>query len=683
MKWWAGTGGAVLVTLLGGILPAGQKTESIRYSPKEIRLELSTAEAQTSGGRHWGRIMILDGRDGNLRVTGVQTSPNLLAMVYDLTYRWPGGASMHAFRVETRLKPVEQPGTFEEWVKLSTNHPDVATFRIPITYRVCPSVRAVPKALVINRFLDEEATRKVRLTTSAAAGLEIGSVAAADPWLSARASRVDPNTVDVEVALAESSVAAKHVLQSTITARTLRPEKSEVTIPVVFLPRLAVDGPALLSVIALSNRLNSELLESFRCRYACRLRLGARGEINQAHEYAFAGLREYHRIEIVGSERRDPWLYMKNDGLAYARMPGLIDLVAKRSQGPFEAISDAGGGVIPSLDRLNPKYSKVDSVKEGAVDGRRCAVVEVEQSAAGPEGKGPDHILTMWFSIEDGFLPVRVEARPPQKASPIDAWVRHAVVTKILTHRIQGGTIRVPMEFRSEVYRNEKLENTMELTMEPESIEINPALPDEMFRVEPAPDDIVIDRGLVATPRETPEQISIPGNRDFYNARTGFTSEQGGSMEVKTLFGQELGRFWGMSLKGGPLPSWDGIQLDLKNESLPDRAVLVCFWDMSQRPSRRCLDVLAEHAESLKQKNVAIITVQTTKVDAPAWQAWVKEHNVPGAAGIVTGDAGKVRAAWAVASLPWLILADGRHVVRAEGFGVEGLTEALSTLSAP
>ncbi len=254
-------------------------------------------------------------------------------------------------------------------------------------------------------------------------------------------------------------------------------------------------------------------------------------------------------------------------------------------------------------------------------------------------------------------------------------------MTKILKHRVQGGTFYLPAAYHQEAYRGGKLARTDEGGIEEESVEIDVALPSELFRLEAQPGEMVVDRGLVSTPSQTPVQLSIPGIRDFFGARTSFTSERGDSMEVKVVFGQELERFWGMSLCGGPLPGWDGIQLDRK--SIENQAVLVCFWDMNQRPSRRCLDVLAAQGEALKQKGVVVISVQVAPVEEGTLQAWLKEHGVPGVVGMVRGEVEKLRSAWAVPSLPWLILADRRHVVRAEGFSADTLTEVLSTLSTP
>ena len=184
-------------------------------------------------------------------------------------------------------------------------------------------------------------------------------------------------------------------------------------------------------------------------------------------------------------------------------------------------------------------------------------------------------------------------------------------------------------------------------------------------------------------PAQVRVQLTIPGNRDFYVAQTSFTSKQGGFMEVKAIFGQELARFWKGSLEGRTLPGWEDIRLDLKGRDLRDRAVLVCFWDLNQRPSRRCMEVLAQRVEELQHNRVTVIAIQAAKVDENALNEWAQEHGTPFVVGMLTGDSEKIRSEWAVPSLPWLILTDRQHLVRAEGFDANELAHAFAAISIP
>jgi hypothetical protein len=89
---------------------------------------------------------------------------------------------------------------------------------------------------------------------------------------------------------------------------------------------------------------------------------------------------------------------------------------------------------------------------------------------------------------------------------------------------------------------------------------------------------------------------------------------------------------------------------------------------MNQRPSRHCLTQLAKQTTTLRDKGVLVVAVQASKMDQNALDEWVKKYNVPFSIGMVQGDAEKVRFAWGVQSLPWLILTNTNGVVVADGF---------------
>jgi len=132
-----------------------------------------------------------------------------------------------------------------------------------------------------------------------------------------------------------------------------------------------------------------------------------------------------------------------------------------------------------------------------------------------------------------------------------------------------------------------------------------------------------------------------------------------------------------ISLIGKPLPGFEGLGLEIKPEQTKDKMILVCFFDMNQRPSRRCIMELAKQADQLKQKGVIVIALQAFKVDENALNEWVKKQNILFLVGMIEGDAEKMRFVWGVRSLPWLILTDKEHAVRAEGFALEQLDEKI------
>jgi hypothetical protein len=123
------------------------------------------------------------------------------------------------------------------------------------------------------------------------------------------------------------------------------------------------------------------------------------------------------------------------------------------------------------------------------------------------------------------------------------------------------------------------------------------------------------------------------------------------------------------------------LKIEISSADVGDKMILVCFWDMEQRPSRNCIIRLAKQAEQLKQKGVTVVTVQASKIDENALNEWIKNYNIPFPVGMVQGDEEKARFAWGVRSLPWLILTDRKHVVTVEGFGVNELNERIGDMT--
>jgi protocatechuate 3,4-dioxygenase beta subunit len=132
------------------------------------------------------------------------------------------------------------------------------------------------------------------------------------------------------------------------------------------------------------------------------------------------------------------------------------------------------------------------------------------------------------------------------------------------------------------------------------------------------------------------------------------------------------------SLVGKPLPDLRELGIDLTPDKVEGKRLLVCFWDMNQRPSRHCLTQLVKQAESLRDRGVVVVAIQASKVKRNALHGYVKKYDVPFSVGMVQGDAEKTRFAWGVQSLPWLILTDGRHIVTAEGWRIDELDEKIA-----
>jgi hypothetical protein len=131
------------------------------------------------------------------------------------------------------------------------------------------------------------------------------------------------------------------------------------------------------------------------------------------------------------------------------------------------------------------------------------------------------------------------------------------------------------------------------------------------------------------------------------------------------------------SLVGKKLPEFRDISVESKFEQHKNKKILVCFWDMNQRPSRNCIIQLAGWFEQLSKKGVTVVAIQASKVDSKVLDNWIRENDIHFPIGGISSDEEKNRSAWGIKSFPWLILTDKRHVVRAEGFGLSDLDAIL------
>ncbi len=134
-------------------------------------------------------------------------------------------------------------------------------------------------------------------------------------------------------------------------------------------------------------------------------------------------------------------------------------------------------------------------------------------------------------------------------------------------------------------------------------------------------------------------------------------------------------------LTGKLLPEFVDIDTSFTSEQAKDRRVLVCFWDMQQRPSRYYIGRLAEKAKDFTEKGTTVVCVHASDVDENTLYEWVKENKIPFTIGMIRDDVEKTRFSWGVQSLPWLILTDREHIARAEGFALTELDEKMRAIA--
>ena len=134
------------------------------------------------------------------------------------------------------------------------------------------------------------------------------------------------------------------------------------------------------------------------------------------------------------------------------------------------------------------------------------------------------------------------------------------------------------------------------------------------------------------------------------------------------------------SLIGKPLPGLKELGVDLLPRGTDGKMILICLFDMNQRPSRNCLLQLNTKAQEHKAKGVLVAAIQASKVDERSLDEWIKKNNIQFPIGMIQADEEKTRFEWGVKALPWLILTDRKHKVIAEGFGLAELDEKIKSV---
>jgi len=177
-------------------------------------------------------------------------------------------------------------------------------------------------------------------------------------------------------------------------------------------------------------------------------------------------------------------------------------------------------------------------------------------------------------------------------------------------------------------------------------------------------------------------KIRISANKTSTTSLSGYIETEGGAKEVRIVISERPSstRYQPKqppSLVGRPLPELKEAGIDLPSADTDGKMLLVCFFDMEQRPSRHCITQLTKQAEQLKGKDVAIVAVQASKIDQDTLNQWKNKYNIPFPIGMVEDDVEKAHFKWGVRSLPWLILTDRQHIIQAAGFQVKDLDEKI------
>jgi len=131
------------------------------------------------------------------------------------------------------------------------------------------------------------------------------------------------------------------------------------------------------------------------------------------------------------------------------------------------------------------------------------------------------------------------------------------------------------------------------------------------------------------------------------------------------------------SLLGKALGDLSRLAEDFDTQAAAGKRVLVCFFDVNQRSSRHAVSSLGKRAAMLDGRGVAVVVVDLSGDPPETAEKWAAQAQIAFPVGAAGESSAKVREEWAVGGLPWIVLTDSEHVVRAEGLSLTGLEATL------
>jgi len=125
---------------------------------------------------------------------------------------------------------------------------------------------------------------------------------------------------------------------------------------------------------------------------------------------------------------------------------------------------------------------------------------------------------------------------------------------------------------------------------------------------------------------------------------------------------------------GKPIPGFENLRFNASAiDQMRDKPLLVCFWDVDQRSSRQCLQVLQQRKDVLRAKGLVVLAIHCGSQGQERVSGWLEKNHISLTTGTAEGDLHDLLLSWGVRGTPWLILTDEQHVVTNEGFSLEEL----------
>jgi len=329
----------------------------------------------------------------------------------------------------------------------------------------------------------------------------------------------------------------------------------------------------------------------------------------------------------------------------------LFMLQAQAQKGGFLEGRMGGIGLAPKIVDVMLACNSLRILGQEMISNSSCYIVEAKTKYG---------TFTVWIAPEKGYnaLKYRERKRGPDILRDdiriadhgITEWVK--VIDSIDIRKIEGVFVPISGKLARKAKAAKEWESTTHIEVKRSEIVLNPDF-----------------KALGAFKISFPEGTEVT-HKDIPGRQFRWT---------KGKFVPEMSDYLVKNLTGMPLPSFDGIHFDVPPQ-INGKVLLMCFFDIQQRPSRHVISRLAKQAALLRQDNVTVIAVQGAKTDESKLQEWIKENDISFPVGMISHDTQKTCNAWGVRSLPWLILTDRDHVVIDEGSSLTDLENQLKRL---
>ncbi len=301
------------------------------------------------------------------------------------------------------------------------------------------------------------------------------------------------------------------------------------------------------------------------------------------------------------------------------------------------------------------------------VNGSLCYVIEADTEYGD---------FTVWFDLEHGYHPARIEGKVgigdsigspgnPSIITKEQGIERDYTLENVRFEKIDGNWI--PMEAdskRNVILGNENGFSNSKSHFKFTKITLNPEHEALNSFGNPA-----------KNPKLDPELVD--GTIVYHIGHESAKWQNGKVIEDNTGKEVDLENRGPKLVVGQVLPDLSEFNVRLDSQLTQNRRILICFWDMDQRPSRNAILSLNKSAETYLKKDLYMVFIHAGKVEEKTFISWLKRNEIKPPAGVSNNGLPELEYSWGVKSLPWLILTDKNHIVKAEGFGVADMDEKI------